>query len=56
MKDKVLATLLDLRTGIGELQAALTDIEKACRKLTAVIIEAEQQRSERNDPPQDDRQ
>ena len=40
MEDKILAALLDLRLAIGELQAAMTDVEKAARKLTAVQLDA----------------
>ena len=40
MEDKILAALLDLRIAIGEIQAALTDVEKAARKLTAVQLDA----------------
>ena len=40
MEDKILAALLDLRIAIGELQAAMTDMEKAARKLSAVQLDA----------------
>jgi hypothetical protein len=40
MEDKILAALLDLRLAIGELQAAMTDVEKAALKLTAVQLDA----------------
>jgi len=40
MEEEVLSALLDLRIAIGELQAALCDIEQSCRKLTAVQIDA----------------
>ncbi len=40
MEDKILAALLDLRLAIGELQAAMTDVEKAARRLTAVQLDA----------------
>jgi tRNA U34 5-methylaminomethyl-2-thiouridine-forming methyltransferase MnmC len=40
MEDKILAALLDLRLAIGELQAAMTNVEKAARKLTAVQLDA----------------
>ena len=33
MEDKILAALLDLRIAVGELQAAMTDVEKTARKL-----------------------
>ena len=40
MEDKILATLLDLRIAIGELQAAMIDVEKAARMLSAVQLDA----------------
>ena len=40
MEDKILAALLDLRIAIGELQAAMTDIDQAARKLMAVQLDA----------------
>jgi len=40
MEDKILAALLDLRVAIGELQAAMMDVEKAARLLTAVQLDA----------------
>jgi|GEM_PF-6863794 len=40
MEDKILAALLDLRIAIGEVHAALTDVEKATLKLTAVLLDA----------------
>lgn len=36
-----MAALLDLRLAIGELQAAMTDVEKAARKLSAVQLDAQ---------------
>lgn len=40
MEDKILVALLDLRIAIGELQAAMTDVEKAARMLSAVQLDA----------------
>ena len=40
MEDKVLSALLDLRIAIGELQAAMVDIDQAARKLMAVQLDA----------------
>jgi len=40
MEDKILAALLDLRIAIGEVHAALTDVEKAAVKLSAVQLDA----------------
>jgi len=40
MEEKILAALLDLRIAIGEVQSALTDVEKATLKLTAVLLDA----------------
>ena len=40
MEDKILAALLDLRIAIGELQAAMIDLDQAARKLMAVQLDA----------------
>ena len=40
MEDKILAALLDLRIAIGELQAAMIDVEKAAIKLSVVQLDA----------------
>lgn len=40
MEREVLSALLDLRIAIGELQAALIDIDKTARKLMAVQLDA----------------
>jgi len=40
MEEKILSALLDLRIAIGELQAAMIDVEKATRKLSAVQLDA----------------
>ena len=39
MEDKILAALLDLRIAIGELQAAMMNMEKAAVKLSAVQLD-----------------
>jgi len=39
MDEKFLTALLDLRVAIGQLQGAMVDVEKACKELTAVILE-----------------
>jgi len=40
MEDKVLSAILDLRIAIGELQAAMGDIDQTARKLMAVQLDA----------------
>jgi len=46
MEEKLLTVLLDLRIAIGEIQASLIDVEKACRELTAVLLEVKKGESE----------
>lgn len=43
----LLAALLDLRIAIGEFQAAMTDVEKAARELTAVLLGVKREEAER---------
>lgn len=52
MNDKLLAALLDLRIAIGELQAAMSDVEKAARELTAVLLKAKDEIPELDKPPE----
>ena len=40
MEEKILSALLDLRIAIGELQAAMADLDQAAGKLMAVQLDA----------------
>jgi len=45
MEDKVLSALLDLQIALGEIQAAMTDLDQAIRKLVAVQFDALQSKN-----------